>query len=158
MKMTIDMDASKLKLPLAEYREKMDYIIIKRLKAIGESSVKVARDLGAEYKLLSPSELERLRHVPHQPNYIDKWGNLRQSIGYLVAKDGIIQSEDLRNQQAEELAYGVLTSHPVGYCLILVAGMEYAAEVSGRGYDVLDSAAINARQKFMDYCKKMFKK
>lgn len=157
MKITIDMDASKLKLPLNEYKERLQTVIIRLLKYIGEECVTIARNLGEEYRHLPPSELERLRHVPHQPNYIDDTGNLRQSIGYLVAYNGEVQTADLRNAQAEELAYSKLSDHAEGYCLILVAGMEYAAEVSGRGYDVLDSAAINARNKFLEYCKKMFK-
>ena len=38
-----------------------------------------------------------------------------------------------------------------GYNLIIVAGAEYAMNVHVRGYDVLDSALINAERQFKEF-------
>lgn len=157
MKLTIDVDAKKIKIPIEQFKERLQTVAVKTLQRVGEESITIARNLGSEYKLLTAEELEQLRHKPHQPNYIDDTGNLRQSIGYLVAVNGDVQTADLQNSQAENLANGVLAT--VGgneVTLVMVAGMEYASDVSERGYDVLDSAAINAKNKFVELSKKIF--
>ncbi len=157
MKLTIDVDVKKIKIPIEQFKERLQTVAVKTLQRVGEESITIARNLGSEYKLLTAEELEQLRHKPHQPNYIDDTGNLRQSIGYLVAVNGDVKTADLQNSQAEDLANGVLAT--VGgneVTLVMVAGMEYASDVSERGYDVLDSAAINAKNKFVELSKQIF--
>lgn len=157
MKTKVDISLDKVSKMIGAKTEVVEQMLIRRLKYIGEECITIARNLGEEYRSLSGEELEEMRHQPHQPNYIDDTGNLRQSIGYIVAKDGNVLFEDLKHAEAERLAKNVLSSHKEGIVLIMVAGMEYAEEVQAKGYDVLSSAAITAKVKFLEYVKKMFK-
>ena len=85
-------------------------------------------------------------------NYADRTGNLRSSIGFVVADDGKVVQEggfinlggadgpDIGRAKALEMAEGT-----TGVVLIVVAGMQYAQYVADKGYNVLDSAEILAR-------------
>lgn len=84
--------------------------------------------------------------------YRDQTGNLRNSIGYVIVKDGQVVKRNfgksskvgksggrgvlaglaLANQLASEMSKG--------WGLIVVAGMNYALSVESRGLDVLTSA------------------
>lgn len=86
-------------------------------------------------------------------SYKDQTGNLRSSIGYVVAVDGeIVQmssfevvkegSEGARG--GKEYAMQLVWDFPQGIVLIVVAGMNYASYVSAKGYDVLDSSELLA--------------
>lgn len=157
MRTKVDISLDKVAKMMGNQTERVEQMLIRRLQYIGEECITIARNLGEEYRGLSAEELEARRHQPHQPNYIDDTGNLRQSIGYLVAKDGKVLKSDLKNANAENLASSVLNDHKEGIVLIMVAGMEYAESVTAKGYDVLSSAAITAKVKFLEYVKKMFK-
>lgn len=85
-------------------------------------------------------------------NYQDQTGNLRSSIGYIVLKDGaIVQQSFLEGKKGSDKKTGVqrgkifadevALQFPRGYVLIGVAGMEYAAAVESKGYDVITSSA-----------------
>jgi hypothetical protein len=68
--------------------------------------------------------------------------NLRSSIGYIIARDGEIIQENIEGKtegktKAREVAKEVLRDNPKGFILIVVAGMEYAAAVESKGYDVI---------------------
>lgn len=125
-------------------------IILRKIAYIAEKAVNLQRELGDEYKGLSAEELTAKRREPHTPNYIDDTGNLRQSIGYMIAVDGQQVAADLQSSAAQQLAQSALSGNPKGVVLILTAGMEYAACVSAKGYDVLTSAEL--------FCKKEFDK
>lgn len=86
-------------------------------------------------------------------SYIDQTGNLRSSIGYAVVVDGQI----VRSKVSEQVKDGVAgkgeataflsrlaSEHKTGICLIVVAGMNYAVYVEGRGKNVLTSAKLLA--------------
>ena len=86
-------------------------------------------------------------------SYKDQTGNLRSSIGYVVAVDGeIVQmsSFDTVKEGGEGAkggkAYAIqlVKDFPQGIVLIVVAGMNYASYVSAKGYDVLDSSELLA--------------
>ena len=86
-------------------------------------------------------------------SYKDQTGNLRSSIGYVVAVDGRIVSQSSfetvkeggqGSKQGAAFAKQLVRSFPKGICLIVVAGMEYATHVKNRGYDVLDSSELTA--------------
>lgn len=81
--------------------------------------------------------------------YTDQTHNLRSSTGYVLVRDGkvIRQSKFLPisggtegSKSGKEFAAEIARKHPKGYALIVVAGMKYAAYVSAKGRDVLDSA------------------
>lgn len=86
-------------------------------------------------------------------NYTDRTGNLRSSIGFVVAEDGSVREEggfyplggsegpDVGRAKALTIAEGT-----AGITLVVVAGMEYAQYVADKGFNVLDSAEILARQ------------
>lgn len=86
-------------------------------------------------------------------SYKDRTGNLRSSIGYVVAVDGrIVNRSDFKtvkdggqgSKQGAAFAKQLVRRFPKGICLIVVAGMEYAVHVQNKGYDVLDSAELTA--------------
>lgn len=90
-------------------------------------------------------------------SYRDDTGNLRSSVGYLIAVDGSVQKQsftpignakdgDTGVKKAEALAHDVVKNFPHDIVLILVAGMECASYVANRGYDVLDSAEMWAKK------------
>jgi len=82
--------------------------------------------------------------------YQDQTGNLRSSIGYIIAKDGVIIQENVEGKaegraQAKEIAREVLRENNKGFVLIGVAGMEYAAAVESKGYDVITGSIPAAK-------------
>ncbi|MCK4447168.1 MAG: hypothetical protein KAW56_08800 [Candidatus Marinimicrobia bacterium] len=82
--------------------------------------------------------------------YQDQTGNLRSSIGYIIAKDGIIIQENVEGKaegraHAKEVAREVLRENPKGFILIVVAGMEYACAVESKGYDVITGSIPAAK-------------
>mgnify|MGYP007038201873 CR=1 FL=1 len=131
-------------------------VIIQRLMRIGEECVNVARNLPSPdesfmYKLVAGKRKPLIKkYNPHQPNYIDHTGNLRHSIGYIVAVDGKIVKADFQNSEGEKTANDALAKYNKGIVLIMVAGMKYAYYVSKKGYDVLDSAIVEMKKKFQE--------
>ena len=82
--------------------------------------------------------------------YQDQTGNLRSSIGYIIAKDGIIIQENVEGKpegvaQARKIAREVLRDNSKGFILIVVAGMSYAAAVESKGYDVITGSIPAAK-------------
>ena len=82
--------------------------------------------------------------------YQDQTGNLRSSIGYIIAKDGVIIQENVEGKaegkaHAKEVAREVLRENPKGFILIVVAGMEYAAAIESKGYDVITGSIPAAK-------------
>jgi hypothetical protein len=82
--------------------------------------------------------------------YQDQTGNLRSSIGYIIARDGVIIQENIEGKaegraHAKEVAREVLRENPKGFILIVVAGMEYAAAVESKGYDVITGSIPAAK-------------
>lgn len=106
---------------------------IKRFMYLGEQCVKLARENG---------------------DYIDQTGNLRASVGYVLYNHGQIISSNFGTGSSNmEGAYNAMavaneaaSKHPTGLCLVVVAGMNYAAAVESRGRDVLASTEIYAMQ------------
>ena len=85
--------------------------------------------------------------------YKDQTGNLRSSVGYVVAADGKVKASGSFEtvQQGEEgantgkqYAKTLAAQYPKGVVLIVVAGMHYAKYVASKGYNVLQSAELKA--------------
>lgn len=115
-----------------ERLERIKKAIIYNLRYIGEACVNAARDSGS---------------------YTDRTGNLRSSVGYVIVCDGkIMESSDFDvvkeggkgTKEGARFAKELARQFPEGIVLIVVAGMNYAAYVSARGYDVIDSAELLA--------------
>lgn len=95
--------------------------------------------------------------------YQDRTGNLRNSIGYLIMKDGNIITSTFENNtggnNGEKHAKNVSTNYPNGYALIVVAGMEYAGYVEDvHNLAVLQPAENYARGKAEQIMKNILSK
>jgi hypothetical protein len=107
-------------------KERIYAAIISRLQFVGEQFVENARNTDT---------------------YKDRTGNLRSSIGYVVYRDGQAVSADFPGTtgegvaKAKALADEVAANHPQGFVLIGVAGMQYAASVESKGYDVITGSS-----------------
>lgn len=108
--------------------------IIRSLAYCGEKCVTQAREFGS---------------------YQDQTGNLRSSTGYVIVKNGqIISGSGFSSvsggsegtQVGLTFARQLASEFPRGIALIVVAGMNYAAYVEAKGYDVLTSSEILANR------------
>lgn len=119
---------------IKEETEKTEKAFIRALNYIGEKAVIEAR---------------------RSQQYKDRTGNLRNSTGYVVVKDGqIINSVFDQNHNANRgypgrkngkavgraLALQLAGNFPKGLALIVVAGMKYASYVESKGRNVLTSS------------------
>lgn len=78
--------------------------------------------------------------------YTDRTGNLRSSIGYIVLKNGQLIDENFPSKSTGSakglnVAKEVSGQYPEGFVLIGVAGMEYAAYVEAKNFDVITGSA-----------------
>lgn len=135
------------------YRKEM----LKRLMAAGEHFVRLARsedDPKWHYHLQQrpgPRGVEKFyknrkiytRTPGTGDSYTDWSGNLRNSMGYIVVKDGVEVVRNFKSDSAGAKGASLaLEEAPAkGYCLIAVAGMEYAAAVESYGFDVITSSS-----------------
>lgn len=115
---------------IKRFRDKAQRKTVESLAYIGEEFVNRAR-----------------LKTPDQGSYRDRTGNLRSSIGYLVAIDGEIQIQKTEGDKPEGLSAGdqlaeeLAEEHNGGIVLIVYAGMNYAAAVESRNYDVITGSA-----------------
>lgn len=139
---------SDIRAKLAADAKRIEKAILLRLQYLGEECVTMARSLDT---------------------YKDQTGNLRNSVGYVIAKDGRVVNNNFRKSASvtsttksgktktttgsgdgvktgENLALEILLGMRRGYVLIVVAGMDYAAHVETMGNDVLSSAEQFAKK------------
>ncbi|WP_424777627.1 hypothetical protein [Porphyromonas endodontalis] len=101
--------------------------LINSLSYIGEGALRIAREKGS---------------------YTDRTGNLRNSTGYVIAVDGQITARagfKSKNEDGAAFAEELARTTDGKAVLVVCAGMNYATYVSRRGYDVLDSAELEAK-------------
>nr|DAR50681.1 MAG TPA: hypothetical protein [Caudoviricetes sp.] len=101
--------------------------LINSLSYIGEGALRIAREQG---------------------NYTDRTKNLRNSTGYVIAVDGqIIARAGFKSKDEDGAAFAeeLARTSDGKAVLVVCAGMNYATYVSKRGYDVLDSAELEAK-------------
>lgn len=124
---------------LNEKKARLLKMVIDRLVYIGERFVANARNNG---------------------NYMDRTGNLRSSIGYIVLYNGSVIKQNFKTSnkgsdrkrglsKAMDFAESIAEDYPRGFVLIVVAGMDYAAVVESKGKDVLTGSSITAKQELM---------
>ena len=78
-------------------------------------------------------------------DFTDRTGNLRSSIGGVVLRDGVQIWKDMGSQKESiDLQNALTIEFPHGYVLIVVAGMEYAAAVESKGFDVITGSSLTA--------------
>lgn len=114
--------------------EKTDRVVIRNLQRLGEQAVIYARNRsGAE-------------------SWYDQTGNLRSSVGYVIALDGkIVRTGGFSQildgvegtEEGKQFAKEMAASSSGRYVLIVVAGMNYASYVEEmENKDVLASSAL----------------
>ena len=112
--------------------ERINRAVVYNLQYIGEACLNAARDTNS---------------------YKDRTGNLRSSLGYVIVRDGkIVEQSDFEvvkegatgAKSGIQYAKEIARQFPEGIVLLVVAGMQYAAFVSAKGYDVMDSAERRA--------------
>lgn len=97
---------------------------------------------------------ELARYAKDRHNYQDQTGNLTNSIGYAVVRHGKILTYGGENQPGEGAAEGLKVAQqmaatlPNSFSLIIVAGMNYAAYVEAKGYNVILPAQLKAMNDF----------
>ena len=127
---------------------KIERAIMVRLNVLGLECVSMARQLDT---------------------YQDQTGNLRNSVGYIITRNGVVVKDNFKktaltitaNKKGVEgfskgsgdgvtigrdLAVEKAAKYPKGFALIVVAGMNYADAVELKGYDVLSSAEQYAKK------------
>lgn len=124
---------------------KLDEAIKTKFKYLGEELAKYAKD---------------------NHNYTDQTGNLTNSIGYAVVHNNEIVYSSVDNgsgvaddsalQAAKEMAQTIYGNN--GYSLIIVAGMNYAAYVEAKGYNVILPAELKAKKDFINEIAKVLTK
>ena len=77
-------------------------------------------------------------------SYTDRTGNLRNSVGYVVLLNGKEMSQSNISKLNRKQFDTIKAEYTKGLVLIVVAGMNYAAYVEAKGYNVLSSAELMA--------------
>lgn len=136
-------NSNAIKAYINEHIERIQSAIEYNLCYVGETCVNKARSSG---------------------NYTDRTHNLRSSTGYIVVRNGaVVQMSKFEpisggakgGRTGKSFATELAKKYNTGYVLIVVAGMRYAAFVSAKGYDVLDSAELLAERLVPDMLKRI---
>lgn len=135
IELTPNFNLNNIKKAIQNAANTMDRQVSERLQMVGDEFVANARING---------------------NYKDQTGNLRSSIGYIVFKDGQPIEENFEvAQKGTDQKTGLNTGREfarnydipdAGYCLLVVAGMDYAAAVESRGKDVITGSSLIAER------------
>lgn len=105
--------------------------------------------------------LEFVREARSTTTYKDITGNLRSSIGYILLNNGKVIEENfeasdvgtIRSEGVVEgifFAQGIAEDYTRGIVLICVAGMDYAAAVESKGYDVITGSSLNLQTRIKE--------
>lgn len=117
--------------PVAEFQKRVEEAFVKLLQWLGEKLAAYAK-------------------ANH--NYKDRSGNLTNSIGYAITKRKAIIYYSGTDQPGEgskamlEAAMAFASQLKESYSLIVVAGMDYAAYVESKGYNVILPAELLAKR------------
>lgn len=90
--------------------------------------------------------------------YTDRTGNLTNSISYAIVRHKeILYYNEVQREEANaaalKVAMKMAESLSDAYSLIVIAGMNYAAFVESRGYNVILPAELKAKQEFTNKVK-----
>jgi hypothetical protein len=105
-------------------------------------------------RILTESEAVEGQKTPVFGDYLDQTGNLRSSIGYFIAKDGVI-IKGQGTSESRSFASSIIRQYNSGFSLIVVAGMEYAVYVEAKGYNVISSSELFAIAELPNVRKRM---
>ncbi len=116
-----------------------DYIS-DQIDQVEEKSIEALRYQGEEF----------INKARNSGNYTDRTGNLRASIGYVILKDGQEIDSSFPGGKSKGVSAAKKAIDEVrglfgkGLVLIGVAGMNYAAAVESKGFDVITGSAPNS--------------
>ena len=118
---------------VAAFQKRLEAATIYMLKYMGESLITYAKE---------------------QRSYTDQSGNLTNSIGYVIVQSGdpihyggFIQPGDGADAGLK-VALKMAKNAPNSFSLIILAGMNYAACVEAKGYNVILPAELKAKKDF----------
>jgi len=131
-----------VRMHVLQHREKVVSAAIYAMKVLAEELVIYAKD---------------------RRNYLDQTGNLTNSIGYVITHNGnIVQTGGFTGSGEKEsiqagmaLASTVASETKNDLAIIIVAGMNYAAYVEAKGYNVILPAKLKALIDFPEMIKKL---
>lgn len=142
--------------------------IINELSQMGEVFMKDARTKeNDEEKRLAIQSIGRSafsgRRVEvdgESPSFNNITTRLRNSIGYVVSRDGVVKKSDFDSYgisgeaSAEGKTLGLqyateLAQQTQGYALICVAGADYGLYVEAKGYDVITGSVLTLTQEIL---------
>lgn len=111
------------------------------------------------FEVLSWMGIQAVNYARQHGSYTDRTGNLRSSVAYAIIFDGQIkksqfQGDDVGKGEARKLINELAAQFPQGMVLVIVAGMEYAAAVESKGYDVITGSSHFADTELIPFLKK----
>lgn len=125
------------------------------MKRVGNDVDKASKEIAiAKLKYLGEAFIKDARNES-VGNYGDRTGNLRSSVGYIVAFNGEIVVEDFKKykgkgekgvEKGKQLAFDLAKENSEGYVLICLAGMEYAIYVELQDYNVISGSEVAVRR------------
>lgn len=104
---------------------------------------------------------ELTKYAREQHNYTDQTGNLTNSIGYAVVRNGKIVNHGGEIKSGDGAAEGLKIAQKMAanasssFSLLIVAGMNYAAYVEAKGYNVILPAELKAKADLPAYMQKL---
>lgn len=104
---------------------------------------------------------ELTKYAREQHNYTDQTGNLTNSIGYAVVSNGKIVNYGGEIKSGDGAAEGLKIAQKMAanasssFSLLIVAGMNYAAYVEAKGYNVILPAELKAKADLPAYMQKL---
>lgn len=120
------------------------------IRNLQSRSENIEKAIIMRYRLVG---LQFVRDARIQADFTDRTGNLRSSIGFILTKDGRVIEEDFNGNpggQTKGLNYAKSLTGGKGIALIVVAGMEYAAAVESKGFDVITGSSKIAEGRLND--------
>ncbi|CAL67389.1 hypothetical protein [Christiangramia forsetii] len=111
-----------------------------QIEQIEDKSIEALRYQGEEF----------INKARNSGNYTDRTGNLRASVGYVILKDGQEIDSSFTGGKSQGVKAAKKAIDEVrglfgkGLVLIGVAGMNYAAAVESKGFDVITGSAPNS--------------
>jgi len=93
------------------------------------------------FEILSYIGIECVNYAKQSHTYTDQTGNLTSSIGYAVIYNGSVDRASMMAEESANLVEDLAKIYPEGMILVVVAGMEYAAAVESKQYDVITGAS-----------------
>ena len=103
------------------------------------------------FEVLSYVGIESVKFAKQNHTYEDQTGNLTSSIGYAIIVDGSIDKASMMAEESAKVIDELARQYTNGMVLVVVAGMEYAAAVESKGYDVITGSSMYADSELLPF-------